>query len=138
MGKKSAHTYWHGYVSPTNPFKPSGFIGSCQFPQITAEGLDDSWRHGFDLYSVYGELLHFLPHDVSRAVSFRVTQNTITSQVAGMVINGMFDTENDFQLVVEVCLITFGLIFLTVSAAQWLRFFGAYLLMYHCFSNIQQ
>lgn len=102
-GNKSAHTYWYGYISPTNPFKPSGFIGSCQFPQITAGGLDDSYQHGKDLYGVYHDLLHFLLDDISEAVSFRVTQNTITSQVAGMVINGMFDTQDDIQLLVEVC-----------------------------------
>jgi acid phosphatase len=48
-------------------------------------------------------LLQFLPDDVSGAVSFRVTQNTITSQVAGMVINGMFNTQDDIELLVEVC-----------------------------------
>jgi acid phosphatase len=101
-GNKSAHTYWHGYVSPTNPFKPSGFIGSCQFPQITAGGLDDSWQHGKDLYGVYHDLLHFLPDDISEAVSFRVTQNQITSQVAGMLINGMFETQDNIRLLVEV------------------------------------
>lgn len=89
-----------------NPFKPSGFIGSCQFPQITAGGLDDSWQHGKDLYGVYHDLVNFLPDDISGAVSFRVTQNTITSQVAGMVINGMFNTQDNIEVLVEVCRIT--------------------------------
>jgi 2-phosphoxylose phosphatase len=101
-GNKSAHTFWNRYTSPANPFKPSGFIGTCQFPQITAAGLDDSWQHGKDLYDVYHDLLHFLPSTISGKVSFRVTQNTITSQVAGMLINGMFGTQDNIPLLVEV------------------------------------
>jgi hypothetical protein len=100
---QSAHTYWHGYVSPTNPFTPSGFLGSCQFPQITKQGLDDSWQHGRDLYGVYHGLLEFLPKDISSRVSFRVTQNVITSQVAGMLINGIYKTQDNVQLLVAVC-----------------------------------
>jgi hypothetical protein len=99
-GKKSAAAYWQGFISPQNPFIPSGFLGTCQFPQITAGGLDDSWQHGKDLYGVYHELLGFLPDDSD--VTFRVTQNVITSEVAGMVINGMFGTEGEFPLLIEV------------------------------------
>lgn len=101
-GRHSAHTYWQGYISPTNPFRPSGFLGTCQFPQITAEGLDDSWQHGKDLYGVYHDLLGFLPDNTDEKVTFRVTQNVITSEVAGMVINGMFGTEADYPLLIEV------------------------------------
>jgi hypothetical protein len=75
-------------------------LGTCQFPQITAGGLDDSWQHGKDLYGVYHDLLGFLPDDSD--VTFRVTQNVITSEVAGMVINGMFGTEGEFPLLIEV------------------------------------
>jgi hypothetical protein len=84
---------------------PSGFLGTCQFPQITAEGLDDSWQHGKDLYHVYHDILRFLPDNVDDKITFRVTQNVITSEVAGMVINGMFGTEADYPLLVEVSLI---------------------------------
>jgi acid phosphatase len=75
-------------------------LGTCQFPQITAGGLGDSWQHGKDLYGVYHDLLRFLPDDSE--VTFRVTQNVITSEVAGMVINGMFGTEAEFPLLIEV------------------------------------
>lgn len=101
-GKKSAHAYWQGYTSPTNPFIPTGFLGSCQFPQITAGGLEDSWQHGQDLYGVYHDLLDFLPDNAEGKVTFRVTQNVITSEVAGMVINGMFGTEAEYPLLIEV------------------------------------
>jgi 2-phosphoxylose phosphatase len=77
-------------------------LGTCQFPQITAGGLDDSWQHGKDLCGVYHDLLGFLPDDSD--VTFRVTQNVITSEVAGMVINGMFGTEAEFPLLIEVSL----------------------------------
>lgn len=86
---------------------PTGFLGSCQFPQITAGGLDDSWQHGKDLYQVYHDLLGFLPNNAADKVSYRVTQNVITSEVAGMVINGMFGTEDDYPLLIQVREITF-------------------------------
>lgn len=88
-----------------NPFTPAGFFGSCQFPQITAGGLEDAWQHGRDLYGVYHDLLGFLPDGVaagSEEVRFRVTQNVITSQVAGMVIDGMFGSQADVPLLVQV------------------------------------
>jgi len=101
-GRRSAHTYRQGYISPTNPFVPSGFLGTCQFPQITAEGLEDSWQHGKDLYEVYHDLLGFLPDNVNDYITFRVTQNVITSEVAGMVINGMFGDRASVPLLIAV------------------------------------
>jgi hypothetical protein len=90
VGKNSASTYWSVYTNDVNPFAPSGFNGSCQFPQITREGLDDSYQHGKDLYTVYHDLLNFLPANLSDKATYRVTNNQITSQVAGMLINGMY------------------------------------------------
>ncbi|ROT40322.1 phosphoglycerate mutase-like protein [Sodiomyces alkalinus F11] len=90
----SARTYWKVYISPVNPFVPSGWIGTCQFPQITTEGLDDSYVHGADLFQVYHDLLGFLPgrddEDWPTKVKYRVTNNQITSQVAGLLIRGMW------------------------------------------------
>ncbi|KAK8040020.1 Histidine acid phosphatase [Apiospora rasikravindrae] len=95
-GRKSAQTYWKGMTNSTiNPFVPAGWIGSCQFPQITTGGLDDSRAHGEDLYAVYHTLLRFLPsrddddgNAWRRHVVYRVTNNQITSQVAGQLIAG--------------------------------------------------
>lgn len=81
-----------------------GFQGTCQFPQITAEGLDDSYVHGKDLYGVYHDLLKFLPSHTDNwqsEVQYRVTNNLITSQVAGMVINGMWKTSKRVPLLVD-------------------------------------
>lgn len=90
-GNRSADTYWSVFTSPSNPLAPQGFNGSCQFPQITRGGLDDSHQHGVDLKSVYHDLLHFLPADYDpKAVTYRVTNNVITSQVASMLIAGMY------------------------------------------------
>ncbi|EFR03278.1 hypothetical protein MGYG_06280 [Nannizzia gypsea CBS 118893] len=101
-GRNSAKSYWKGYQNPINPFQPSGFKGSCSFPQISKEGLDDSWQHGRDLFAVYHKLLHLLPSRLDESkVSFRVTNNMITSQVAGMLINGMYDIKGDAPLNVE-------------------------------------
>ncbi|KAK3314891.1 histidine acid phosphatase [Apodospora peruviana] len=101
----AAQTYWKGYLSAINPFVPSGWIGTCQFPQITTAGLDDSWQHGADLHDVYHDLLNFLPSRDSEKwrdrVVYRVTNNLITSQVAGMVINGMWNASREVPLLVQ-------------------------------------
>ncbi|KXS09667.1 phosphoglycerate mutase-like protein [Gonapodya prolifera JEL478] len=85
-------SYWVMYTDPANPLNTTGYIGSnCQFPQITADGLEDALEHGRDLFKVYGDKLDFLRDDsVKNEVIFRVTSNVITSQVAGAIIQGMF------------------------------------------------
>jgi acid phosphatase len=55
--------------------------------------LADSWQHGKDLYGVYHDLLGFLPDNPDESVSFRVTNNVITSQVASMVVGSMYPSE---------------------------------------------
>lgn len=92
----AAQVAWSVYTTEVNPFAPSGFNGTCQFPQITGEGLDDSRQHGLDLFEVYHNQLGFLPAKYNASqVHFRVTNNVITSQVAGQVILGMYpDTAN--------------------------------------------
>ncbi|KAI0515122.1 histidine acid phosphatase [Xylaria bambusicola] len=102
--KRPAPGFWKGFTSPVNPFIPSGWIGTCQFPQITSPGLEDSYVHGEDLYGVYHELLGFLPARSDDAdawrdkVTYRVTNNVITSQVAGMLIGGTWRTTNPIPL----------------------------------------
>ncbi|KZL66146.1 histidine acid phosphatase family protein [Colletotrichum tofieldiae] len=106
---KPGKMYWKVYASPANPFVPAGFLGTCHFPQITAQGLDDSWLHGADLYGVYHDVLGFLParDTVNSAewhskVKYRVTKNPITSHVAGMVVNGMWATTDPVPLIIQV------------------------------------
>jgi hypothetical protein len=100
-GNTSASTYWSVYTSSINPFAAPGFNGSCQFPQITREGLDDSWQHGRDLYGVYHDVLGFLPKKIGNKLTFRVSNNVITSQVAGMLIEGMYSPKQDVSLLVQ-------------------------------------
>ncbi|KAL6705890.1 hypothetical protein ACN47E_006350 [Coniothyrium glycines] len=97
----SASTYWSVYTNSVNPFSQAGFNGSCQYPQITREGLEDSWQHGKDLFGVYHDLLGFLPNDLSHAMNYRVTNNVITSQVAGMLINGMYSSPSETSVHVQ-------------------------------------
>ena len=78
-GNTSASTYWSVYTNPVNPFAVAGFNGSCQFPQITREGLDDSLQHGKDLYGVYHDMLGFLPDAINEKTTWRVS---ITSSLA--------------------------------------------------------
>ncbi|KAK5658620.1 hypothetical protein OQA88_2013 [Cercophora sp. LCS_1] len=77
----STPTYWQTTLSELNPFPISP--GACQFPQITNPSLHDCWHHGHDLAAAYATLLSH------GKTIYRVTNNQITSQVAGMVINGM-------------------------------------------------
>ncbi|KAF2192595.1 histidine acid phosphatase-like protein [Zopfia rhizophila CBS 207.26] len=100
-GNASAITYWSVFTTNINPFAPAGFNGTCQFPQITTEGLDDSWQHGKDLYGVYHDLLHFLPDGLDTKVTYRVTNNVITSQVAGMLVEGMYGPSGTVPLHVQ-------------------------------------
>lgn len=105
-GPNADRVYQQGYISSINPFVPSGWIGTCKFPQITAQGLQDSWQHGADLYGVYHDLLGFLPAKGSSSglpssVKYRVTNNLITSQVVGMVINAMWDITEPVPILVQ-------------------------------------
>jgi acid phosphatase len=66
--------------------------------------MDDSWQHGADLYGVYHDLLGFLPgrnEDYRKKVQYRVTNNVITTQVVGMLINGMWDTTEPFPVLTQ-------------------------------------
>jgi 2-phosphoxylose phosphatase len=87
----SAQVGWQVYTSPSNPLAPEGFNGTCQFPQITGSGLNDSRQHGQDISGVYRDLLNFLPSKYNAsAISYRVTNNVITSQVVGQVIEAQY------------------------------------------------
>lgn len=50
---------------------------------------------------MYHDLLGFLPSDMSDKVTYRVTNNQITSQVAGMLIDGMYAPEANTPLKIQ-------------------------------------
>ncbi|KAF8664201.1 hypothetical protein AX16_000764 [Volvariella volvacea WC 439] len=87
---------WQGSRDPANPWSNTvgpGFINStCQFPQITPEGLEDSIAHGSDLRAVYFPILKIPPAFDPAVVSFRVTNNPITSQVLSALLIGLYPT----------------------------------------------
>lgn len=102
VSDSAASTYWQVYTSTSNPLAPTGFNGTCQFPQITRTGFEDSWQHGKDLFGVYHDLLNFLPAKKDNTSSFRVTNNVITSQVGGMVVNSMYPSSTGpFPLLIQ-------------------------------------
>ncbi|KAJ7273138.1 histidine phosphatase [Mycena rebaudengoi] len=95
---------WQAYRNPNNPwtnkFGP-GFVNTtCQLPQITTEGIVDSHTHGSDLRSVYAKRLGFGQQMDTSTVQIRVTNNVITSQVAGGLLKGLFPgTDNVATLI---------------------------------------
>jgi len=95
---------WWSYTDAANPFTVlQGFNGSnCQFPQMTAEGIADSWTHGFDLASVYKDKLGFLPKELDpNRMHYRVTNGVITSQVLGGVIKAMYPDLSNYQALIQ-------------------------------------
>lgn len=90
-----AEISWQAVRKQANPFAQAtgpGFVNStCQFPQLTDQGISDAQVHGHDLASVYAAKLGFLPTTYSSPeVAFRVTNNVITSQTLGGIVAGLF------------------------------------------------
>ncbi|KAK9494609.1 histidine phosphatase superfamily [Lipomyces doorenjongii] len=92
-GVSVTNIWWKNYQDPSNPmtYYKNGFNGTCQFPQISNAGLDDSAQHGRDLWSVYGDKLRFLPKTFDPStMRIRATSNAITSQVGGALVRAMY------------------------------------------------
>ncbi|KAK2459977.1 hypothetical protein APHAL10511_007983 [Amanita phalloides] len=89
---------WQAYTDTQNPWTTSigpRFNGStCQFPQLTAEGLSDAFVHGQDLHEVYFPRLGLTSFFDSSKVRIRVTNNVITSQVATALLSGLFPSSS--------------------------------------------
>jgi acid phosphatase len=58
-------------------------------------------QHGKDLYGVYHDMLGFLPDAINEKTAWRVSNNVITSQVAGMLIEGMYNPNDNVPLHVQ-------------------------------------
>jgi acid phosphatase len=70
------------------------------YPQITTGGKIDSIQHGVDLFQVYNGKLGFLSDEYDpETVSYRVTNNNITTQVFNSLILGMYpDSDVEAEL----------------------------------------
>ncbi|KAF8815519.1 phosphoglycerate mutase-like protein [Phlegmacium glaucopus] len=94
LGSDVSPVQWQALQTTANPWTSTvgpGFAGStCQFPQITAQGLDDSITHGADLRAVYASRLGLGDQMNPNTASIRVTNNVITSQVASGLLKGLF------------------------------------------------
>ncbi|KAF8960693.1 histidine phosphatase [Flammula alnicola] len=93
-GASVSPVQWQAFTDAQNPWTTTvgpGFVGSsCQFPQITADGLQDSITHGSDLRSVYASRLGLSSRFDTTIAQIRVTNNVITSQVASGLLAGLF------------------------------------------------
>ncbi|KAF2479959.1 acid phosphatase [Neohortaea acidophila] len=99
----TASTYWTVYSTDFNPFSPNGTNVNCQFPQITSDGLFDSYRHGTDMRAVYVDLLEWYPETYEQyTMHYRVTNNHITSQVASRMILGSWREQESQQVAILV------------------------------------
>ncbi|THU98971.1 phosphoglycerate mutase-like protein [Dendrothele bispora CBS 962.96] len=90
---------WQAFTNSNNPWTNTvgpGFVNStCQFPQITPEGITDSHTHGADIRSVYFDRLGLTQVLDPIKFKIRVTNNVITSQVAGGLLKGLFPLSHD-------------------------------------------
>ncbi|KIK54122.1 hypothetical protein GYMLUDRAFT_177836 [Collybiopsis luxurians FD-317 M1] len=97
---------WSAYTNPDNPFTNTvgpGFVGSnCAFPQITADGIDDSFTHGSDIRSVYASRLGLSTKIDATTFKVRVTDNQITSQVAGGLLRGLFPDSSQVAALIQI------------------------------------
>lgn len=79
------------YSDPSNPFLAHYVNSTCQFPQLTIGGFLDGYRHGRDLWAVYGDKLGLLPPSPkSGSVWFRSSDSPLTKASAGAVLRGVW------------------------------------------------
>ncbi|KAJ7702263.1 phosphoglycerate mutase-like protein [Mycena rosella] len=96
---------WQAYSNSQNPWTASvgpGFVNTtCQLPQITADGLVDSHTHGADLRAVYASRLGLGSRLDPSVAQIRVTNNDITSQVAGALVKGLFPETDNLAVLIQ-------------------------------------
>ncbi|KAF9465582.1 histidine phosphatase [Collybia nuda] len=104
-GSDAADIQWQASTNPFNPWTTTvgpGFVGStCQFPQITGEGLGDAITHGTDLRGVYAKRLGLGSRFDPSTSQIRVTNNVITSQVASGLVKGLFPQSTGIEVFVQ-------------------------------------
>ncbi|KAF8885002.1 histidine phosphatase [Infundibulicybe gibba] len=96
---------WAAFTDSPNPWTNSvgpGFVGStCQFPQLTSDGLDDSITHGSDLRATYAKSLGLGDTLDPKTAQIRVTNNFLTSQVASGIVRGLFPRTTNAAVLIQ-------------------------------------
>ena len=98
-GGDPVSVYADTYSSPTNPFLVNYVNGTCIYPQITRGGILDAVQHGKDLWSVYGDMLQFLPGEPDNSTFFRTSSSELTEATSGGVLRGLYP---DYQQSVPI------------------------------------
>ncbi|KAJ5626305.1 histidine acid phosphatase [Penicillium lagena] len=91
LSRSPLPVYAQTYTDASNPFVASYVNGTCQYPQLTIGGVLDGYRHGRDLWGVYGEKMGLLPTSPKApAVWFRSSSSALTQDSAGAVLRGIW------------------------------------------------
>ncbi|ORY77316.1 histidine phosphatase superfamily [Protomyces lactucae-debilis] len=90
----AAHIYQQTYTSPLNPWSAQ-VRGTCQFPQLTAGGLQDALQHGRDLSAVYKQRLGLSKPPArgdldQQDAFFRYSRAALTQATASGVLGGFY------------------------------------------------
>ncbi|KAJ6014799.1 histidine acid phosphatase [Penicillium herquei] len=87
----SVPMYTETYTDSKNPFTRRYVNGTCQYPQLTLGGVLDGYRHGRDLWAVYGEQMKLLPSSPDKnSVWFRASSSPLTHASASAVLRGIW------------------------------------------------
>lgn len=79
------------YVDRENPLYDTLTNSTCQFPQLTVGGFLDGVQHGRELYELYGDKYHVIPHKPSpKTVWLRSSTAPLTQGSAGGVLRGLW------------------------------------------------
>ncbi|KAF8877945.1 phosphoglycerate mutase-like protein, partial [Gymnopilus junonius] len=129
-GSSVSPVQWQAFTDSQNPWVNTvgpGFVGSsCQFPQITSEGLQDSITHGSDLRTVYASRLGLSGRLDPTKTKIRVTNNQITSQVASGLVAGLFPLSESQDVAVLIQSSTFDSLEPTYSCGAASRLISDY------------
>ncbi|WFD28458.1 hypothetical protein MNAN1_003469 [Malassezia nana] len=88
---KPLPVYAATYVDRENPLYDTLTNSTCQFPQLTVGGFLDGVQHGRELYELYGDKYHVIPHEPSpKTVWLRSSTAPLTQGSAGGVLRGLW------------------------------------------------
>ncbi|KAJ6608626.1 histidine phosphatase [Mycena sp. CBHHK59/15] len=107
VSSDTTEVQWQAYTSSQNPWTNTvgpGFINTtCKLPASPnhSRRIGDSHTHGVDLRAVYASRLGFGQRLDTSTVQIRVTNNVITSQVAGGLLKGLFPGTDNVAVLIQ-------------------------------------